>query len=77
MKEKVREVMSNVLGVSMEEVSDDASPDTIDNWDSLRHMNIILALEDVFDVQFSDTQIVEMLNFQLILLVLKEAGVKE
>lgn len=77
MKEKVKKVMSNIFQVPIKDITDDASPDTITGWDSLKHMNLVLALEEEFGVQFSDAQILELLNFQLILLTLKEVGVRE
>ena len=38
-----------------EEINEESSPDTIESWDSLRHMNIVIALEEEFNVQF-DTE---------------------
>lgn len=72
MEKRVKEVMSKIFNVDVNKVGDDASPDTIEDWDSLHHMNLILALEDEFKVVFSDEQINEMLNFKLILVVLQE-----
>lgn len=72
MKEKVCEILSQVMGVRSEELNDDSSPDTVENWDSLRHMNLILALEEEFEVQFTDEQIIDMMNVKLILLILEE-----
>jgi len=72
MKEKIFEVVSHVMNVPIEEINEDSSPDTIENWDSLKHMNLILALEQEFDRQFTDEQIIEMLNVKLIVLTLEQ-----
>jgi acyl carrier protein len=69
-KEKVFEIMAQVMSVSIESVKDDSSPDTIETWDSLKHMSLILTLEEEFGVQFSDEEIVAMLNVGLIMDVL-------
>ena len=45
-------------------------------WDSLRHMNLVLALEEAFGIAFTPEQTVEILNFPLIKEVLKEHGVE-
>lgn len=66
--EKVFKVVSQILGVPMEDINEDSSPDSIENWDSLRHMNLILGLEEEFGIEFTDEQIVEMLNVGLIIL---------
>ena len=40
---KIKEVMSVVFEIPLESISDDSSYDNIENWDSLRHLNLILA----------------------------------
>ena len=72
MEEKVKEIMGKVFGVDPAAVGEDSSPDTIDNWDSLRHMNLILALEEEFGVEIRDDQINEMLNYRLVVLTMEE-----
>jgi acyl carrier protein len=62
MKARVLEIVSNVLNVPVDRVSEDSSPDTIKEWDSLMHMNLVLTLEEEFGVHFSDEQIMEMLS---------------
>lgn len=75
-EQKLKEVMSRVFKVSIEMITEDASPDTIENWDSLRHMSLVLALEEEFDVGFTDDQVVEILSYKLIKIVLKEHGIE-
>ncbi len=74
MKDRVFTVISQVMDVPLESVNEDSSPDTIANWDSLHHMNLVLALEEEFNVQFSDEQAVNMLNAKLVILTLEELG---
>jgi len=71
-KEKVKEIMAKVFNVELSSIGDDASPDTIENWDSLRHMNFIISLEEGFGVEIGDEQITQMLNLELIVIVLQE-----
>ncbi len=75
MKNRVFKVVSQVLNVSLDRINEDFSPDHAEEWDSLKHMNLILALEQEFQVQFTEEQIVEMLNVALIIETLKEAAV--
>jgi acyl carrier protein len=72
MDERIRKVMAAVFGVPAAAIPDDASPDTIANWDSVRHMSLILALEEEFGVRFDEEQIAEMISFELIRLTLKD-----
>ena len=70
MKKKVFEIMAQVMNVPIESVKEDSSPETIETWDSLKHMSLILTLEEEFSVQFSDEEIVTMLNVGQIMDVL-------
>ena len=72
MEEKLKEVMASVFEVSPEEISHQTSSDDLEKWDSLHHMNLIAALEEEFGVEFDEDEILDMINFQLILLTLKE-----
>ena len=73
MKDKIKQVISTVFEISIEEVGDDASPETIVNWDSLRHMNLVTVLEEEFEIRLTDEQITELLNLDLIVLIVNEA----
>lgn len=72
MEEEVKSVVAQVMEVPVDLVNADSSPDTIATWDSLKHMNLVLALEQTFGVTFSEEQIAEMLNVGIIVLTLKE-----
>jgi len=72
MNDKLFLIISQVMNVSVEEVNEDSSPDTIEAWDSLKHMNLILAIEEAFAIQFSSEEIAEMLNVGIIIETLKE-----
>ena len=72
MKNKVKILMASVFEISVEDINDDSSPDSIENWDSLRHMNLITVLEEEFDIRLSDEQITEMMNFNLVIYTVKE-----
>lgn len=76
MEKKLKQIMSQVFEVPIEEITENTSPDTVEKWDSLQHMNLILALEETFNVTFSSEEITEMLNYKLIIMTLREHGVK-
>ena len=72
MRERVYKIISQVFNVPIENINDESSSDDIETWDSLKHMNMVLALEEEFNVQFGEEQIFEMLNVGLIIEILKE-----
>ena len=75
-EQKLKQVLSSIFNVSLDMISESASPDTIESWDSIRHMNLVLALEEEFDIEFTDDQVVEILSYKLIKIVLQEHGVE-
>ena len=64
--ERIKKVMSAVFEIPVEQIKDDSSPDIIDSWDSLKHMNMVVALEEEFEVEFTEDEILEMMNYALI-----------
>ena len=69
---KIKEVMSAVFEIPIESIADDASSDNIENWDSLRHLNLILALEEEFGVSIPDEEVGNLVNYKLIELVIND-----
>ena len=69
---KIKQVMSAVLDIPVESIVDDASSDNIENWDSLRHLNLILALEEEFGVSIPDEEVGNLVNYKLIELVIND-----
>jgi acyl carrier protein len=57
---RVVRAVSQIMGVAEQQVTDTSSADSLDTWDSLRHMNLMLALEEEFGIKFSDEQIMTM-----------------
>jgi len=57
MTDKIIEIISGVLETN---VDSNASQATCEKWDSLQHLNIIVALEEEFDLSFEPEEIAEM-----------------
>lgn len=71
MKEKLFRIISNILNVPIELIHEESSPDNTENWDSLKHLNLILAIEQEFNVVLTDDEIMRMINVESILEVLE------
>jgi len=74
MKNRVYKVVSQILNVPFNEINDEFSTDHCKEWDSLKHINLVLALEEEFQIQFREGQIVEMLSVELIIESIKEVS---
>ena len=63
MSDAITEVMAQVLQVDAASNDEGTSTNSVERWDSLRHMQLILALEDEFGIQFPDEMIPNLLNY--------------
>ena len=66
-QQKVFETLSAVMEISPSEVKLESSSDSIENWDSLSQMNLVMTLEEEFDTRFTDEQIVTMNDVKTII----------
>jgi acyl carrier protein len=60
--EQVRGIASDIFGVRTDTITADSSPETIETWDSMQHLNLVLALEEKFGVQLEPEDIEQMKN---------------
>jgi len=66
LQQRVCTIVSNIMTVPLASMTLESSPDSVENWDSILHMNLILALEQEFGVSFDDDQVVRMLSVEQI-----------
>jgi acyl carrier protein len=69
---KLKDVMAAVLEVDPSSISEDDSMDSIESWNSLRQMSLVLALEEAFGVSIPDEDAANATSFKLLSLVLQE-----
>jgi acyl carrier protein len=74
---RVAKVFAEVLGISAEQITDETSPDNTPQWDSMAAMNLVVVIEDEFDVRFSTAEIVSMRNVGIVRKVLQAKGVAD
>lgn len=72
MQNKVLKVIAAILCVDKNQLTPDTSPDNLPEWTSIKHMNLVMALEQEFNIQFTQKDIIEMLNIALILTIIEE-----
>jgi acyl carrier protein len=76
-EETLKQVMATVLGVPVAAISEATSMDTVESWDSIKHMNLVLALEEEFGLSIPDEDAANITSYQLIKLVLDELSKAE
>ena len=62
-EKRLRSVMCQVFKLPGEAITPHASRKNLGQWDSLKHLNLMLALEDAFGVEFSDNEIAAIDSF--------------
>lgn len=70
--EDVRAIAADIFQVAARRITLQSSPDTIESWDSLQHLNLILALEQSFGLEFEPEEIERMTSIGAILAILEE-----
>ncbi len=64
--EKVNSIIAAVLKITIEKAAGDHIMKDIPTWDSLKHMELIVAIESEFGIEISGDDIAEMLSFDAI-----------
>ena len=62
MHKSIEEIISEVLKLSITEITNDVMMKDTDAWDSLSHMSLILALEEEYAIEFAMDEIVSMVS---------------
>ena len=73
MEERLKKVFADLFGVGMGEVNDGMSIETMPSWDSLRMVQIVASIEEIFDISpLTVDEIVSMTSFGKIKEVLRK-----
>ncbi len=65
-EDTVCETIADVFGVPRAQLGEVTSRDDVPEWDSLGHLNLILALEEAFNVSFSVDEMPELTSVEAI-----------
>lgn len=58
--DELKKIMAETFQIPVESIPDDGTNETVENWDSLGQINLIMALEKHFKVSFTLEEILEM-----------------
>jgi acyl carrier protein len=73
----VAKILAEAFGIDAATVTPETTPDDVEKWDSLGHMNMVAGLESAFTIQFEIDEIMEMASVAQILKVLEARGIPE
>lgn len=61
-RDKLQEIMQEVFDDEDIVIEDTTTADDIDGWDSLTHVQLIVAVEKAFSVKFSTVEVMKLKN---------------
>ena len=67
-------ILTPVFGEIGRSLREDDRPETIAGWDSIRQIEVVVALEDAFDIELSTSEILRLKSIREILTVLRDRG---
>ena len=72
--DRVEGLLADVLQLPAASITDDLTMQEVEAWDSLKHMELVVSLEEAFGQQFTFDEIVAMQSVRAIKRVLREKG---
>jgi acyl carrier protein len=70
----LRNIFADTLEISSDEVTPELSTDSVETWDSFRHLQLILSIEDEYGVQFDPQKIPELITVAKVQEALEQKG---
>lgn len=69
---EVKEILARVFEIDILTISDNATQKDISKWDSLQHLNLIVEIEDIYDISIDPEDISEMISIVKIIEVINK-----
>jgi acyl carrier protein len=71
-RDRARAVLAKALKIGPEAIADTASQLDLSAWDSVRHMNVVLALENDFGIEFEDAELPTLTSLPLMVAAIEK-----
>ncbi len=72
----LRDLVADTLEIAPESVTPDLNTESVDSWDSFRHLQLMLAIEGEYGVQFDPGQIPDLTSVAQLQTALEAKGVQ-
>lgn len=63
---RIVEIMAGILDIPESRIDDSLTVEDVEDWDSMRHINLVMAFEEEFGVEFNEEEILQMLSLNAI-----------
>ena len=72
---KLEELFATILREPVSILSNEASPASVRSWDSLRHIELVMAVETQYGVQFETSEVVTIRTLGCMRELLQQKGI--
>lgn len=72
MLKKLQQTFAAVFNIEESFIDEDVTMDNLDEWDSMRHMELVSAIEKNFGIKFRMNEIIGLNSIKAILKTIKE-----
>jgi len=69
---RARAALAKALKTDPAAITDHASQMDLSDWDSVRHMNVVLALENDFGIEFTDAELPTLTSLPLLVAAIEK-----
>lgn len=63
---RIKAIMAEVFKISINHIDEATTADNLDQWTSIEHVDFLVKLQKEFEIEFTDSQIVEMLSYKTV-----------
>jgi acyl carrier protein len=60
----LKNIFSAIFDLPENSIDDSFSKETFEDWDSMIQLNLVLSIEEEFNVYFSDTEVLNLISFK-------------
>ena len=71
-EQRIKQVMADVFDMPAETILENVSQDNLEWWDSLKHLDLVVALEEEFEITIPVEEVGNLISFKLIVVIIKE-----
>lgn len=61
---KLKEIIATIFEVDSTTINGKFDAKSTDKWDSMNHMNLIVSIEEEFDIEIDEDEILDLMSFQ-------------
>jgi len=72
MEDKLKQVFKQLFNIKPEDFREDLDVNSVRGWDSMNHLNLIIALEKSFGVSFTNEEVIQMASVKSIIETLRK-----